>query len=236
MTPPIKQKNLFGQNFDDNESDSDNDRRNDQRQYMKRAQRRVESAEKDLATEDTSVYSYDEVYDQISSSNKSRRTGSSQKSSRYIEGLRNAKKERELEKLRRIEDKIKQSQQKVITDESLRSKEAFVTESYKKYKDKLNKKVAEMNEEVRTVPEITFERTLLDMYGTEKENSKGENKNSHEPPLVPKAAQSCALGGGLNVRKKPSLLNAKLVKFLVSRITPEELEAYKQRYLLRKRS
>lgn len=143
-------------------SDSDSDDVDNEDAYRRRLQRR---ATKKVCVDDS--LGYDDVYDDIDRDRKRLKTDSA----KVIQGMKKAKKQREIESIKRDEDRVKIHNAQAISE----GRQVFTTEGYAEYKRGLEESVPSHSSRPRTAPKRADPKPLeseltpqdyLDLFAT----------------------------------------------------------------------
>ncbi|GMG56209.1 unnamed protein product [Ambrosiozyma monospora] len=253
----MKIANVFGEESDsasgsENESKIQNCLEQRKRKIAKQQQN---LKEKEETLQDSAIYQYDEVYEDIKSSSmhsKKRKTGKSAEdyAKRTVSNLQMAQQRRELDKLKQQQEKRDLELANELQNDEFKEKDVFVTDSYRKQQDELNLKLKQLDKNDRAVDDeneirplspdktksTTGSSSLVDKNAVPKRMSDKYGDKSKDQPS--KRRYDLFKGdqdsNPESEAKKNSLTrDAKIQKLIKSKITPEELEQFKQRFFKR---
>lgn len=175
--PPVPSKPKHLKGFDQGEHEEEDNEAEDMRLHALKSRERTVVAEQAY---DSSVYAYDEVYDEIHEVIPVAKTQLTQ--SKHMEGLLEAKRRREKDRLAANETKIKR--QRANEGDKYDDKESFVTPAYKRQQQELKE---EMEGEEKA------ERNTASFYDTVDTLAGGKSK---EPPITAPPKQLIPLKTG----------------------------------------
>ncbi|GME84913.1 unnamed protein product [Ambrosiozyma monospora] len=188
----MKTANVFGDESD-SESGSENESKYQKRLLEQRKrnvakQQQNNHKEKEESLQDSSIYQYDEVYEDIKSSSihsKKHKTGKAaeEHAQRTVSNLQMAQQRRELDKLKQQREKRDLELANELQNDEFKEKDVFVTDSYRKHQDELKLKLKQLDKRDRGVDEEKEIRTL--------------SSNSANSTI-----RSSSLAGGNDVTKK----------------------------------
>ncbi|KAF6013541.1 hypothetical protein HII12_001678 [Brettanomyces bruxellensis] len=216
MKPAKKlRKSAFGSDSDSSDGESGKD----EKSYIKRAQKRAFGKMKLEEQKNKKLYDYDTFADKMERKRANKQEEEKKiKRHNIFQGMRQAKKRKELEKMQRLEErnemKSRASEERAIAGEKM----VFESEKYKKMKIERGKLMHEAVEERKKDKDThkTFEGRLLDIYAgdqlevvdsideDEKEEVQSEVKREKTMDstknVLERKKMRISLKGGLNIR------------------------------------
>lgn len=189
--------------------------------------------------ENSEIYHYDEVYDDIKAQEEIRKPKlQDDGEAKYIGKLLEAKRQRNMDKLY-IQD-LKVQKERELEGDEFKDKESFVTSAYKEFQQE---RLKEENESRNSVPVRGI--TNIETHSQARDQ---DNKILPESSSIQSKSDLGAglnLKGGLNVPSKtkpqPQELESKFItnttqkkSVLLPKLSEDEIQQYRERYLQRK--